>query len=126
MAGRPLRSHAAVAEGHHGDFCMFQCQTAILQGIDHRTETLRRCDHGERIVFVFDVLRARLQSEFQGGVFIGIGRQANHAALIEQVATEPPVPRLPPCLLNAWRTSATARLRLSVITSTSTATPPGP
>ncbi len=34
------------------------------------------------------------------------------------------MPRLPPCLEKAWRTSATVRLRLSVRQSTITATPP--
>ena len=40
-------------------------------------------------------------------------------------ATEPSVPRLPPNLPKAWRTSATVRTRLSVRQSTITATPPG-
>jgi YebC/PmpR family DNA-binding regulatory protein len=39
---------------------------------------------------------------------------------------EPGSPRLPPFLVNAWRTSALVRFRLSVSASTSTATPPGP
>ena len=41
-------------------------------------------------------------------------------------ATEPSVPRLPPYLLNAWRTSATVRTRLSVMQSTMIAAPPMP
>src|SRR5919198_1372934 len=41
-------------------------------------------------------------------------------------ATEPEPPRLPSCLLNAARTSAAVRLRLSVSASTITATPFGP
>ncbi len=40
--------------------------------------------------------------------------------------TEPDSPRLPPFLEKAWRISLTARLRLSVSTSTIMATPPGP
>ena len=38
-------------------------------------------------------------------------------------ATEPSVPRLPPYLENACRTSATVRVRLSVMQSTITAAP---
>src|SRR4029079_7738212 len=38
-------------------------------------------------------------------------------------ATEPSVPRLPPYFENAWRTSATVRVRLSVMQSTITAAP---
>jgi hypothetical protein len=41
-------------------------------------------------------------------------------------ATEPSAPRLPPYLLNAWRTSATVRTRLSVMQSTIIAAPPMP
>jgi len=41
-------------------------------------------------------------------------------------ATEPSVPRLPPCFEKAWRTSATVRVRLSVMQSTITAAPPVP
>jgi hypothetical protein len=40
--------------------------------------------------------------------------------------TAPVVPRLPPFFPKMWRISATVRLRLSVIESTITATPPGP
>ena len=41
-------------------------------------------------------------------------------------ATQPASPRLPPPRVKALRTSATARLRLSVRTSTRIAAPPGP
>ena len=41
-------------------------------------------------------------------------------------ATDPSAPRLPPYLLNAWRTSATVRTRLSVMQSTIIAAPPIP
>ena len=41
-------------------------------------------------------------------------------------ATDPASPRFPPPLVKAWRISLTVRLRLSVVTSTSSATPPGP
>src|SRR6185312_11956672 len=44
---------------------------------------------------------------------------------LNKYATEPSVPRLPPNLVKAWRTSEMARWRLSVTHSTSTATPPG-
>src|SRR5215469_1366598 len=40
--------------------------------------------------------------------------------------TEPASPRFPPPLVKMWRISLTVRLRLSVVTSTSNATPPGP
>ena len=43
--------------------------------------------------------------------------------LVNRNATEPLVPRLPPNLEKAWRTSDTVRLTLSVMVSTSTATP---
>ena len=41
-------------------------------------------------------------------------------------ATEPEVPRLPPACVNALRTSAAVRLRLSVRASQYTAMPAGP
>ena len=51
----------------------------------------------------------------------------NHSTprLANMKDTEPSVPRLPPNLPNAWRTSATVRTLLSVRQSTITATPPG-
>ena len=39
--------------------------------------------------------------------------------------TQPVAPREPPHLSKMWRTSEAVRLRLSVTTSTITATPPG-
>jgi hypothetical protein len=42
---------------------------------------------------------------------------------VNRKATLPSVPRLPPCLAKAWRTSATVRVLLSVRQSTITAAP---
>mgnify|MGYP002651274878 CR=1 FL=1 len=52
------------------------------------------------------------------------GANRNWPTCLNWKATEPSVPRLPPCLLKAWRTSATVRTRLSVMQSTMTAAPP--
>ena len=46
--------------------------------------------------------------------------------LLNMKDTQPVVPRLPPNLSKAWRTSAAVRFRLSVRASTITATPEGP
>ena len=46
--------------------------------------------------------------------------------LLNMKDTQPVVPRLPPNLSKAWRTSAAVRFRLSVRASTITATPLGP
>ena len=54
------------------------------------------------------------------------GAKTNCPTCLKRNATEPSVPRLPPCFANAWRTSATVRMRLSVMQSTITAAPPGP
>ena len=53
------------------------------------------------------------------------GAKLSTPSLRNMKATEPSVPRLPPNLLKAWRTSATVRTWLSVRQSTITATPPG-
>ena len=53
------------------------------------------------------------------------GANTNWPQCLNRKATEPSAPRLPPCLVKAWRTSATVRVRLSVRQSTITAAPPG-
>ena len=54
------------------------------------------------------------------------GAKMNWPQCLNWKATEPSVPRLPPYLENACRTSATVRTRLSVMQSTMMAAPPMP
>jgi hypothetical protein len=54
------------------------------------------------------------------------GASTNWPQCLKRNATEPSVPRLPPFLENACRTSPTVRVRLSVRQSTITAAPPTP
>ena len=49
-----------------------------------------------------------------------------YAAVSKFHDTQPFSPRLPPCLVSAWRTSPVVRLRLSLTTSMMSATPAGP
>ena len=54
------------------------------------------------------------------------GANTSWPQCLNRKATEPSVPRLPPYFVNACRTSATVRVRLSVMQSTITAAPPMP
>src|SRR5690606_10859627 len=54
------------------------------------------------------------------------GAKRNWPQWVNWNATEPSVPRLPLFFENAWRTSATVRVRLSVMQSTMIAAPPAP
>ena len=80
----------------------------------------------EHVVVGADVLGAGVDRDHQ--VVLGVAlasRRRRRPSCRTGRRRSPGSPRLPSCLVNAWRTSEPVRLRLSVVASTSSATPPG-
>ena len=97
-----------------------------LQRLAHRAQVARLGEHPQQVAVLLHVLGAGVDRRDQVVLAIAGAVDDDRPRFSKIQATEPGSPRLPPCLVKAWRTSALVRLRLSVSASTRTAAPPGP
>ena len=87
----------------------------------------RLADHPQLVAVLAHVLGAGVDRGDQVVLAVAAAVDRRSTPRFSKIqATEPGSPRLPPCLVKAWRTSALVRLRLSVSASTRIAAPPGP
>ena len=92
-----------------------------------RSRSRGLAEHVQLLAVLAHVLGAGVDRRRSGRPRRSARRRPTIAPFFSKIqATEPGSPRLPPCLVKAWRISALARLRLSVSASTRIATPAGP
>ena len=100
-----------------------------LERLQHGREVRRVAGDLEHVALALQVLGPGVEGERHQRVLVRVlGRVDGEEALaVEHVRRrDPGTPRLPPARSKIFLTSPLVRLRLSVRTSTRTATPPGP